>query len=81
MKVFESQARYELSVILSPQEETKYYDAFRNQSPVGIPEFDGKLFIIDEMSGYYWEGAPEHSWHLSIHEESTTKSSLDSGIE
>jgi hypothetical protein len=77
MKIFESQMSYELSVILTDDEQRKYSEAFRNQAPIRISELGDKIFIIKEMTGYHWDGAPENSWHLLIRQEYPEKQELD----
>ena len=69
MIVFESQSSFELSVVLTDIEALLYQEAFRTQKPISIPELDNKKFIINEMSLYPGEGAPENSWHLVIKQE------------
>lgn len=72
MNIFESKVEYEMSVILTEDEEQRYFKAFRNQSSVVIPEL-GKAFFIHKMEGYHWEGAPKHSWHLQIRQDGYDK--------
>ena len=69
MIVFESQSSFELSVVLTDIEALLYQEAFRTQKPISIPELDNKKFIINEMSPYPGEDAPENSWHLVIKQE------------
>ena len=69
MKIFKSQSSFELSVILTNAEALLYYEVFRNQMSVAIPELDKKKFVIKEMDPYYGEDAPENAWHLVIEQE------------
>lgn len=69
MKIFKSQSSFELSVILTNAEALLYYEVFRNQMSVAIPELNNKKFVIKEMDPYYGEDAPENSWHLVIEQE------------
>ena len=69
MKIFESQSSFELAVVLTNIEALLYQEAFRAQLPIAIPELDNKKFIINEMSPYPGEGAPENSWHLVVKQE------------
>lgn len=69
MKIFESQSSFELAVVLTEIEALLYQEAFRTQTSIAIPELDNKKFIINEMSPYSGEGAPENSWHLIIKQE------------
>ena len=69
MIIFESQSSFELAVVLTDIEALLYQEAFRTQKPISIPELDNKKFIINEMSPYPGEGAPENSWHLVIKQE------------
>ena len=66
MKIFESQVRYKLSVILTRDEFHKYYEAFRSGKPVAIPEFENKNFEVLELGGYYFSGVPENSYSLDV---------------
>ena len=69
MKIFKSKSRFELSVILTNAEALLYYEVFRNQMSLAIPELDNKKFVIKEMDPYYGEDAPENAWHLVIEQE------------
>ena len=69
MKIFKSQSRFELSVILTNAEALLYYEAFRHQMSLTIPELDNKKFVIKEMDPYHGEGVPENCWHLVIEQE------------
>ena len=69
MKIFKSQSSFELSVILTDAEALLYYEVFRNQMSVAIPELDNKKFVIKEMDPYHGEDVPENAWHLVIQQE------------
>lgn len=69
MKIFKSQSSFELSVILTNAEALLYYEVFRNQMSVTIPELDNKKFVIKEMDPYQGEDVPENCWHLVIEQE------------
>jgi len=66
MKIIESQASFELSVVLTDIEVLIYREVFRSQKPVAIPEFNNEKFLIKEITPYQGEGAAENSWHLVI---------------
>jgi hypothetical protein len=69
VKIFKSQSRFELSVILTNAEALLYYEVFRHQMSVAIPELDNKKFVIKEMDPYSGEEVPENAWHLVIEQE------------
>ena len=73
MIIFESRSSFELAVVLTDIEALLYQEAFRTQKPISIPELDNKKFIINEMSPYPGEGAPENSWHLVIRQEAAER--------
>jgi hypothetical protein len=73
MKMFESRASFELSVILTNAEALLYYEVFRNKMSLKIPELGNKKFAIIEMEPYSGEGTPENSWHLVIKQEATER--------
>jgi hypothetical protein len=66
MKIFEFQASYDLSVVLTNAEALLYYKVFHNKMSLKIPELGNKKYLILEMDPYYGEGALENSWHLVI---------------
>jgi len=69
VKIFKSKSKFELSVILTNAEALLYYEVFRHQMSVAIPELDNKKFMIKEMDPYSGEGVPENCWHLVIEQE------------
>ena len=69
MKIFESRASYDLSVVLTNAEALLYYEVFHNKMSLKIPEFDNKKFVIMEMDPINGEGAQENSWHLVLKQE------------
>ena len=69
MKIFKSQSSFELSVILTNAEALLYYEVFRHQMSLAIPELDNKKFVIKEMDPYSGEDVPENYWHLVIEQE------------
>ena len=73
MKIFETRASYDLSVILTNAEALLYYEAFHHKMSLKIPEFDNKKFVIMEMDPYSGDGTPENSWHLVIKQEATER--------
>lgn len=66
MKIIESQASFELSVVLTEIEVLMYREVFLRQKPIIIPELYNEKFMIKEMTPYHGEGASENSWHLVI---------------
>ena len=75
MEILESQVTVELSAVLaSPEERQRYYNAYRSQEPIAVPElYGGTLFIILEMGGYHWDGAPKWSFHLRLRQFGATE--------
>ena len=75
MKILESQVSHQLSVILeSPDERQRFWSAFQTMNPIAIPELhDGKTFVVLEMDGCYWDGAPEWLFCLFLRQFDTTR--------
>ena len=66
MKIIESQASFELSVVLTEIEVLMYREVFLRKKPIIIPELNNEKFMIKEMTPYDGEGTAENSWHLVI---------------
>lgn len=73
MKIIESQSSFQLSAVLTDAEALLYREVFRTQQPVAIPEFGNRKFIVQEISPYEGEGAPENTWRLVIKQVSTER--------
>ena len=69
MKIFESQSRFALSVVLTDAEALLYREVFRTGQPVAIPEFGNKKFVIRDISPDDRAGAPENAWRLIVEQE------------
>jgi hypothetical protein len=66
MKIIESRASFELSVVLTDIEVLIYREVFHSQMPVTIPELNNEKFMIKEITPYQGGGAAENAWHLVI---------------
>lgn len=69
MRIFESQSRLILSVVLTEAEALLYREVFRTQQPVAIPEFGNKKFFLRDICPYEGEAAPENAWRMVIEQE------------
>jgi len=76
LKIFESQASYELSAVLTEIEALLYGEAFHTHKPISIPELGNRKFIIEAMNPCQGEGLPANSWHFVIRQETADRTTL-----
>ena len=84
MKILESQAQFDLSVVLTATETLLYSEVFRHKLALKIPELDNRKYVILKMDPHHGEGMPENSWRLVVKQEKvirmtdpTTSNALD----